>query len=156
MKRTRMRKRGSIHGQNPSKPDGGDGRLLRPSPAELQQYFSRNTWNLYHSNQHLTYISNIIFNHPKSSWIARIEQKHFHHQNFKFIIQTHFSTKFKTNHISMFQATGSTQRAKRDGRFPTYLKCSALNSCPQVSTSSRSTLLSLPWSFEQKESTENT
>lgn len=50
----------------------------------------------------------------------------------------------------------SKKLAKYDDRIFTYLKCSVLNSCPQVSTSSRSSSSTLSWSFMHKEVIEST
>ena len=79
---------------------------------------------------------------PKTSCIARIEQKHFGSQNFNSTYQAHYLTKFRYNYISMLRGTRSTQSwqklKKRDDEFFTYLRCSALFTHVQALKLSRS------------------
>ena len=93
MKLTHKRIRGCQRGKTLGscrRRSSSSGRLPRLAPAESNAKFSR-IQELIHQSKHIsTRISNITIISSKSSWIAQIEHKHFHHQNFNLIIHDQY------------------------------------------------------------------
>lgn len=110
--------------------DGGNNRLLRPSAAELMKKFPRNLQIIYRWKALATHNPNPCSKHPNSCYILQIEQKHFHQPYFKSTYLAHYSSIFKTNYISMLNATRSTclwqeKGKKRESNF-TYLELAVI------------------------------
>lgn len=101
---------------NQAAADGCFNRLLRPSRRSAAVQITRIRRNLYHSKGLATHSLNITITNPNSSYILWIEGKHYCNQNFNSLIHVHFSSVFKSKHISMLRDARSTHLSQEIGK----------------------------------------